>query len=183
MPVFFERYVLPLLAGILITVVIANVWELTWPARAGVAAASLICAFGVSHSVYRHSQGKAPAVAPTSASVSPSPRSTSAATGSAAPLPVAAVPVGHRAASKIVPFSPFSTLTPVSTVKRIYININAKYLINIFQTVTYLNANKIIADYKGKWTRVYLPIDDIDYVLGDKFGLFITHLNIAHKRM
>jgi membrane protein implicated in regulation of membrane protease activity len=53
-PIFLERFVLPLLAGLVATVVLANVIQLDWPERIGIFAAVVVAAYLIARFLHRH---------------------------------------------------------------------------------------------------------------------------------
>jgi len=160
MPVFFERYLLPLLAGIVVTVVIANAWTLTFFSRGVIALISIGGAFAIAQLVHQYNQRQPPSPAP---SLSNEPVSSTP----IAVVPSPSPPTGTSAIGKsqepvsVAKFTPFVPSLPTSNAERVFVKIDPNHLHRLSKELTSLQLREITKQYTGHWARVRVPIHNV----------------------
>jgi hypothetical protein len=68
LPVFLERFVLPVLAAVVITVIVLNPFKFDWQQRVSLLLGVLLLAYFVGHTIHRGRSQSGPANPPTTAS-------------------------------------------------------------------------------------------------------------------
>lgn len=147
MPVFFERFVLPVMATLLIGVALMNPLQLAQNERLAIGAAALICAFFAARYI--------------------------SAAGKKSNLPVqvipTAIPVELSVTATVVqqiteqPAQIHAASTTLSTDidREKYISLDLQHLENIFEHHTAIQTNKLLDVYKGKLTRIGGTVFDV----------------------
>ena len=140
MPVFLERYVLPILAGVTLLVVTAPL-HLSWALRLACALAAMLLAYFCAFAVHRHNQARA---------------------ATAVSLPA------KQDAPKPDGLSEMAGVSATTEDGRIVVAVQPEYLMKFYRDLTSIQADKVVGVYIGKHMKIVGRLGDVD-ALGSEF--------------
>jgi hypothetical protein len=139
MPIFFERFCIPLCAGTIIVLGLTNPMHWDWPERIWGSILALVAAIVVSIIVHKHNQKKS-----------------DAARGPKLVATTDRAPIQHKPpviADQVQPSAPVIQASTQLPDGKIIVGFGPKYLFDLVKHHTSVQASKLVEIYIGKWMR------------------------------